>query len=252
MLKADFTDRVVLVTGAAQGIGAAIAAAFVESDARVHVADVDSKGLERVTATLGVDAHAADLSERQESANVVRRIVDAETRLDILVHAAGGVCGQVGRPIEEIGDDDWRKVFEANSDAAFWLAQASAPVMKREGRGRIVFISSGAGLRPSLTGIQAYTAAKHALVGLTKQLSWELGPYGITVNSVAPGLVLSNPTSIRQWESYTAERQRAIVENTHTRRLGQPEDIAAAVLFLASESAGWISGQVLSVDGGRS
>ncbi|MDH5312074.1 MAG: SDR family oxidoreductase, partial [Gammaproteobacteria bacterium] len=130
--------------------------------------------------------------------------------------------------------------------------QAVAPVMKREGRGRILFISSGAGLRPSLTGIQAYTAAKHALVGLTKQLSWELGPFGITVNSVAPGLILSNPSSIRQWESYTPERQRAIVESTHTRRLGQPEDIAAAVLFLASDGAGWVSGQVLSVDGGRS
>jgi len=252
MLNADFTDRVALVTGAAQGIGAAIAWAFVDAGARVHVADIDGNGLERAAAALGVDVHVADLSDRQESASMVRRIVDDETRLDILVHAAGGVRGQVGRPIEEIDEDDWRAVFEANADAAFWLAQASAPVMKREGRGRIVFISSGAGLRPSLTGIQAYTAAKHALVGLTKQLSWELGPFGVTVNSVAPGLVLSNPSSVRQWESYSPERQRAIVENTHTRRLGKPEDIAAAVLFLASDSASWISGQVLSVDGGRS
>jgi 3-oxoacyl-[acyl-carrier protein] reductase len=252
MLNTDFTDRAVLVSGAAQGIGAAIARGFADAGARVHVADIDEQGLERTAAALGADAHVADLALPEESASVVHRVVEQETRLDILVHAAGGVCGQVGRPIEEIDEDDWREVFEANVDAAFWLAQAVAPVMKREGRGRIVFISSGAGLRPSLTGIQAYTAAKHALVGLTKQLSWELGPFGITVNSVAPGLVLSNPSSVRQWESYPAKRQRAIVESTHTRRLGQPGDIAAAVLFLASDSASWISGQVLSVDGGRS
>jgi len=252
MPNTDFSERVVLVTGAAQGIGAAIAAAFIDAGARVHVADIDRDGLDRTAAKLGADGHVADLSDREESAAIVRRVVDRETRLDILVHAAGGVRGQVGRPIEDIDEDDWRTVFEANTDAAFWLAQATAPIMKREGRGRIVFISSGAGLRPSLTGIQAYTAAKHALVGLTKQLSWELGPFGITVNSVAPGLVLSNPTSIRQWQSYPEEKQRAILEGTHTRRLGRPEDVVAAVLFLASDSASWISGQVLSVDGGRS
>ena len=148
--------------------------------------------------------------------------------------------------------DDWRKIFEANVDSAFWLAQAVAPIMKKNGWGRIINISSGAGLRPSLTGIQAYAAAKHALVGLTRQLSWELGPFGITTNSVAPGLVLSNPSTRKQWESYSADFQQELLDNTHTKRLGVPEDIAAAVLFFASEEAGWVSGQVLSVDGGRS
>ena len=118
--------------------------------------------------------------------------------------------------------------------------------------GRIIFIASGAGLRPSKTGIQAYTAAKHALVGLTKQLSWEFAPHGVTVNSVAPGFVLSNPSTFRQWESYGPEGQQRLVQEIHTRKLGIPEDIAAAVLFLASEAAGWISGHILSVDGGRS
>jgi 3-oxoacyl-[acyl-carrier protein] reductase len=124
--------------------------------------------------------------------------------------------------------------------------------MKAAGWGRIVNIASGAGLRPSLTGIQAYTAAKHALVGLTKQLSFELGPFGITTNAVAPGFVRSNPATERQWESYGPEGQRRLVEGTHTRRLGTPTDIANAVLFLASDQAGWITGQILSVDGGRS
>jgi 3-oxoacyl-[acyl-carrier protein] reductase len=179
-------------------------------------------------------------------------VIGTEGRLDILALAAGGVRGQIGRPIEEVSEADWRVLFEANVDSAFFLIQVAAPHLKRAGSGRIVTIASGAGLRPSLTGIQAYAAAKHALVGLMKQLSWELGPHGVTVNAVAPGFVLSNPTTQRQWEAYGAEGQRRLIESIHVKRLGTPEDIAAAVLFLASEDAGWISGQVLSVDGGRS
>jgi 3-oxoacyl-[acyl-carrier protein] reductase len=116
----------------------------------------------------------------------------------------------------------------------------------------LIFIASGAGLRPSLTGIQAYTAAKHALVGLTKQLSQDLGRFGITSNAIAPGFVRSNPTTERQWESYGADGQRRLVESIHTRRTGEAADIAAAALFLASTQAAWISGQIISVDGGRS
>jgi 3-oxoacyl-[acyl-carrier protein] reductase len=160
------------------------------------------------------------------------------------------VRGQVGLPLEDVSEADWRDIFAANVDSAFFLAQSVAPHMRAAGWGRIVTISSGAGLRPSLTGIQAYTAAKHALVGLTKQLSLELGPHGVTVNSVAPGFILSNPATRRQWESYGEEGQRRLIERIHTRRLGRPEDIAAAVAFLAGEEAGWISGQILSVDGG--
>ena len=160
--------------------------------------------------------------------------------------------GQVGRPISEVTEEDWRNVFAANVDAAFWLAQAIGPGMVARGRGRMVFVASGAGLRLSRTGIQAHTAAKHALVGLTKQLSWELGPAGVTVNAVAPGFVLSNPASRKQWESYGSEGQARLIEGLHTKRLGTAEDIAAAILFLASDIAGWITGQTLLVDGGRS
>jgi 3-oxoacyl-[acyl-carrier protein] reductase len=124
--------------------------------------------------------------------------------------------------------------------------------MQGAGWGRIVVVSSGAGLRPSLTGLHAYTSAKHAVIGLTKQLSVGLGRYGITANSVAPGLIRSNPSTERQWESYGPEGQQRLVESLHTRRLGTAEDVANAVLFFASEQANWITGQVLSVDGGRS
>jgi len=251
-MQIRFESRVVLVTGAAQGIGRAIAAAFADAGARVHVADIDREGVERTGGDLGATPHVADLSDRAAAAALIQAVVEREGRCDVLAFAAGGVRGQVGRPIEEVSEADWHVLFKANVDGAFWLAQAAAPVMKAAGWGRIVTISSGAGLRPSLTGIQGYTAAKHALVGLTRQLSWELGPFGITVNSVAPGFVLSNPTTQRQWESYGPEGQKGLVSSIHTKRLGSPEDIANAALFLASEQAGWISGQVLSVDGGRS
>ena len=251
-MQLRFDARAVIVTGAAQGIGRAIAQRFREAGARVHVADLDEDGVRRTAEEIGATAHALDLSERAAAHRLVEAVAAAEGRLDILALSAGGVRGQVGRPIEAIAEDDWRVLFEANVDGAFWLAQAAAPHMKRAGWGRIVTVSSGAGLRPSLTGIQAYAAAKHALVGLTRQLSWELGPHGVTVNSVAPGFLRSNPASERQWQSYGPEGQKRLLESIHLKRLGTPDDIAAAVLFFASEEAGWISGQVLSVDGGRS
>jgi 3-oxoacyl-[acyl-carrier protein] reductase len=123
--------------------------------------------------------------------------------------------------------------------------------MKEKGWGRILMISSGAGLRPSLTGIQAYASAKAGQIGLTRQLAHELGPFGITVNCVAPGFIRSNPTTEKQWQSYGEEGQRRLVQSIATRRLGQPEDIANAVIFFASDHASWITGQTLSVDGGR-
>jgi 3-oxoacyl-[acyl-carrier protein] reductase len=251
-LDNDFSGRVVLVTGAAQGIGATIAGAFADAGADVQVADIDRDGVDRTAREIGAVSYALDLSDQSAAAGLIKDITDETGCVDILVHAAGGVRGQVGRPIEEITADDWRTIFAANVDSAFWLAQAVAPVMKANKWGRIVNITSGAGLRPSLTGIQAYAAAKHALVGLTRQLSWELGPFGITVNSVAPGLVLSNPSTRKQWASYSAKLQQEILQATHTKRLGEPEDIAAAVLYFSSKAASWVSGEVLSVDGGRS
>jgi 3-oxoacyl-[acyl-carrier protein] reductase len=251
-MRIDLAGRTALVTGAAQGIGQAIAAGLAAAGAHVHVADLDADGVRRFGSTHGMPAHVLDVGERDAAHGTVAAVVAAGSRLDILVNAAGGVCGQVGRPIEAIAQADWQAIFRANVDGAFWLSQAASAPMRAAGRGRIVNIASGAGLRPSLTGIQAYTAAKHALVGLTKQLSQDLGPFGITANAVAPGFVRSNPATERQWQAYGPEGQRRLVDGIHTRRLGTAEDIAHAVVFLASDQAAWISGQVLSVDGGRS
>ncbi len=251
-MRIDLTGRLALVTGAAQGIGQAIALELKAAGATVVAADLDADGVGAFAAANGCEARVLDVSDRAAAHDLVQGIVAGHGRIDIIVNAAGGVRGQVGRPIAEVEERDWKVLFEANVDGAFWLAQAAAAPMAKAGFGRIVNIASGAGLRPSLTGIQAYTAAKHALVGLTKQLSQDLGPMGITCNAVAPGFVRSNPATERQWKAYGADGQKRLVDSIHTRRLGTAADIAHAVVFLASEQAAWISGQILSVDGGRS
>jgi 3-oxoacyl-[acyl-carrier protein] reductase len=195
-----------------------------------------------------VDKDTVDVTDSDRVTELVERIGPVE----ILVNNAGGVVGQVGRPLEDVPDGDWQAVVDANLTSTFVCTRAVVPGMKAAGYGRIVNISSGAGRSVSLTGIQAYASAKAGQIGFTRQTAHELGPFGITVNSIAPGFVLSNPTSISQWESYGAERQQAILGDIATRRLGEAEDIANGVLFFVAEEASWVTGQVISIDGGHS
>jgi 3-oxoacyl-[acyl-carrier protein] reductase len=249
----DFGGRTVIVTGAAHGLGRAMALAFAQRGGRVWACDIlnDSLAETRELCGGGCETRVVDVRDRDGVQAFVEEASRESGRVDILVNNAGGVAGQVGRPLEEVTADKWQVIFDVNLTGAFNFSQAVAPSMKAAAWGRIVNISSGAGLRVSLTGIQAYAAAKAGLIGFTRQLAHELGPFGITVNCVAPGFIRSNPTTERQWESYGEEGQRKLVESIATRRLGQPEDIAHAVLFFSSEHASWITGQTLSVDGGR-
>jgi len=255
-MNLTFPDRTVIVTGAAHGFGRAISVAFAERGARVWACDVIADELgetERLCRAQGgvCQAIVTDVRDRAAVDACVARASAASGHVDILVNNAGGVLGQVGRPLEQITPDEWQAIFDVNVTGAFYCSQAAAPGMKAARAGRIINISSGAGLGISLTGIQAYASAKAAQIGLTRQLAHELGPWGITVNNIAPGFVRSNPTTERQWESYGEEGQRALVDRIALKRLGTPEDIAHGVLFFASEYAGWITGQVLSIDGGK-
>jgi 3-oxoacyl-[acyl-carrier protein] reductase len=243
-----------LVTGAAHGFGRAIAKTLTDAGATVWGGDVLEAELAETKAICGerCQVRRLDVTDRAMVQAVIKEAQGASGRLDILVNDAGGVLGQVGRPIEEITAQQWQSIFDVNVTGAFNCIQAATPAMKARRYGRIVNISSGAGLRTSLTGIQAYASAKAAQIGLTRQLAQELGPFGITVNNVAPGFVRSNPTTEKQWASYGAEGQKRLVESLYLKRLGSAEDIANAVLFFVSDLSGWITGQILSVDGGRS
>jgi 3-oxoacyl-[acyl-carrier protein] reductase len=255
-MNLDFTGRTTIVTGAAHGFGRAISLAFAERGAAVWACDVIEDELtatRRLCQAAGGACTVRTVDVRDKDA-VERFVADASTAagcVHVLVNNAGGVLGQVGRPLEEVTPAEWQAIFDVNVTGAFLCSQAVAPGMKAARFGRIVNISSGAGLGISLTGIQAYASAKAAQIGLTRQLAHELGPWGITVNNVAPGFVRSNPTTEKQWESYGAEKQQELVERIALKRLGTVEDIASGVLFFASESAGWVTGQVLSIDGGK-
>lgn len=256
MLNLDFNGKTVIVTGAAHGFGRAISVAFAERGATVWACDVIADELGE-TQRLCADAdgncttRVLDVRDKDGVNGLVSEASSGKGSIDILVNNAGGVLGQVGRPLEEVTAEQWQAIFDVNVSGAFYCSQAVAPGMKTARWGRIINISSGAGLSISLTGIQAYASAKAAQIGLTRQLAHELGPWGITVNNIAPGFVRSNPTTEKQWESYGAAGQQALVDRIALKRLGTVDDIAWGVLFFASEYAGWISGQVLPIDGGK-
>jgi len=255
-MNLDFRGRTAIVTGAAHGFGRAISVALASGGAQVWGCDVIESELLETGALCQAgggrcEVRVVDVRDRRAVDRLAGEAADASGRVDILVNNAGGVLGQVGRPLEEITPEEWRDIFDVNVTGAFYCSQAVAPGMKAARWGRIVNISSGAGLGVSLTGIQAYASAKAAQIGLTRQLAHELGPWGITVNNIAPGFVRSNPTTERQWAAYGAEGQRALINNIALKRLGSVDDIAYGVLFFASAYAGWSTGQVLSIDGGK-
>jgi 3-oxoacyl-[acyl-carrier protein] reductase len=253
----EFPGKTVIVTGGGHGFGRAIAHAFAARGAATWTCDINPEPL-RITkaeakpaAGGSLEVRTVDITKQDAVAAFVREVSAASGRIDVLVNNAGGVCGQVGQPLESVTPLQWQEIFDVNVTGVFNLAQAVVPGMKAARSGRIVNISSGAGLGVSLTGIQAYASAKAAQIGLTRQLAHELGPFGITVNNIAPGFARTNPSTEKQWDAYGPEGQKRLIDAIPLRRLGKVEDIAHGVLFFASDYAGWITGQVLSVSGGK-
>ena len=256
----ELTGKSAIVTGAAHGFGRAICIELAQQGAQVWALDIVGGELEdtaRLCMQAGVQAggrcqaRVIDITDADAVQAGVNEVCQAHGQVDILVNNAGGVLGQVGQPLEAVTPAQWNAILAVNLSAAFHLCQAVAPGMKAARAGRIVNISSGAGLGISLTGIQAYAAAKAALISLTRQLGHELGAWDITVNCIAPGFVRSNPNTERQWQALGPAGQQALLKNIALRRLGTSQDIAHGVLFFAGDRAGWISGQTIAIDGGK-
>ncbi|MBL8568402.1 MAG: SDR family oxidoreductase [Phreatobacter sp.] len=245
-----FDGQTAIVAGAARGIGQSIARSLASDGARVVACDLLVDQLQAIAGPVagGGEIIAAKVDVTDEAS--IAAVVATAGAPDIAVYVAGGVRGQKPRPLDEVSAADFDAIVDANLKGAFLFAKAVAAPMKAKGRGRLITISSRAGLATSFTGIQSYAASKHGQIGLVKQLAQELGRFGITVNSVAPGFMATSPDYERQWNSWTPEFRQKFAENIAMRRMGEPKDIADAVTFLASDRASWITGQTLAVTGG--
>jgi NAD(P)-dependent dehydrogenase (short-subunit alcohol dehydrogenase family) len=241
-----FRDKVVIVTGAAKGIGLRIARAFAGEGARVAALDIDTPGVEAVAKELG--GQTVGLTVDVTSAPAVRAAVEAIVarwgRIDVLVNNAGGFARI--RRTEDIPDDEWEAIFRLNVTSAFLCTKAVLPVMKRQRAGAIVNLASIVGRGSAVTVTSHYAAAKAAILGFTRHVAREVGPDGITVNAVAPGTVATE-----RFKALRAPEEVArLAEQIPLRRVAEPEEIAGCVLFLASDAARYVTGAALDVNGG--
>jgi 3-oxoacyl-[acyl-carrier protein] reductase len=246
----NLKQRVAIVTGAAQGIGKAIAEKLAGEGVRLSLWDMDRERLndtaEAIVRDISADVVAVgcDVKVPADVERAASETLKRLGRIDILVANAG-----IARPRKflEISPEEWDEIFNTNTRGVFLCAKAVAPHLKKQNSGRIIIASSFAAIVPSV-GSAAYAASKSALVSLTRVLAAELGPWNITVNSYAPGMIPSNMSGIDQ---LPAERREMMLDSLSLREWGRAEDVASLVVFLASDQARYITGAHIDASGGK-
>lgn len=241
-------NKTALITGAARGIGKAIALFFAEEGANVILNDIDEEAGQQASQEIQSKTGAkvsfikANVAREKEVKDMISVIEKEFTNLHILVNNAG-ILSQEG--IEETSLDSWREVLEINLTGAFICTKFAIPLMKKQGYGRIINISSLAAECGGLNVGVAYASSKAGILGFTKSIAKNLAPFNITVNAVAPSLIETCMSQV-----FTPQQRQQTINQTPLGRLGKPEDVAFAVSFLASEKAAFITGEIVDVNGG--
>ncbi|HEY4908603.1 MAG TPA: SDR family NAD(P)-dependent oxidoreductase [Methylomirabilota bacterium] len=251
-----FDGRVALITAAASGIGRATAEIIGAEGGTVVAVDTDEGRLKDAvgaiqTAGGRAQAHRADALDAVQVDSVVERAVREHGHVDILVNAVGGstIIPRSAATVDELTLAEWQQLLTFNLDGTFLFCHALAPVMKRQRGGKIVNISSIAGRGISASSSSAYAAAKGGIIAFTKKLAQELGPFGVTVNAIAPSMTLTERIRPR-WEKRSAEEQAQEVFRTPLRRMAEARDQARVICFLASSDADFVTGVTIDVTGG--
>lgn len=246
----EFSDKVVLITGAGRGIGREIAGAFAAQGARVAANDITPVSLDETVASITsmggqAKSFVADVAKKMPVQALVSQVLDEWGRVDILINNAGV---EPHSPLLNMDEWDWQRTLEVNLSGPFFTMQSVGRVMREQGGGVMVNIASIAGRAHGLKDRAAYVASKMGLIGLTREAARELAPYNIRVNAVCPGVIATEMTAhLRQNEATL----RKWMEDIPQGRLGQPPEVAGLVLFLCSQAAAYLTGQAINVDGGK-
>ena len=250
-MQVDLDGKVALVTGGSQGIGRAIVQQLADNGAHVCIVDIDGEQAEQAAREIGGRAWQGDVVDVEGMCLIVNEIVHVHGALHIVINNAGINTGGGRVPIHEFDVAQWDRIVEVDLKGVFAVSRAAVPVLLQSGGGRVVNISSIAGLVP-LRLQSAFVAAKAGVINLTRSMALELGPQGILVNAVAPGSTLTRGTEQLFYSSdgSYSENVQSLLSHIPLGRPGRVEEIAAAVLFLVAPESSYINGTVLTVDGG--
>ncbi|MCE5265032.1 MAG: SDR family oxidoreductase [Deltaproteobacteria bacterium] len=251
----QFAGKTAIVTGGAKGLGRSFAMALSSRGCAVLIADVDEEGLTKTSKEI-VNAGGTcicgkvDVTRSADTVAMVQQVLEAYGRVDLLINNAGGSMGVPKVPIEEILEEDWDRVVNLNLKGTFLCTKAAVPVMKKQKSGKIVNLSSiTARIGGELTPVQ-YVSSKGAISTFTRHVAQELGPFGINVNAIAPGITLTQRLEGMWAQRKTEEERNAYLARIPLGRLGTVEEMTNAVLFLCSPDADYITGLTLDVNGG--